>query len=338
MIRNIVFLSCILFFVAIECRDREDMFRFGLPDNVEVMLTRDMFLQREAMRRERSMNRTMDAAKGSGNYSEDGNSTSEFQKRAANPNLTYRGGIVMTSATVKSIFWGTNWMYSAFHKDKLDSVDLFFNGLSNSNYIKTGVEYTGSNGRATTTLKYNGRWVDTTSSAATSEGGNNQYNALVNKICSIMTNQWNSLDANGMSYIPVFVDQPRPAGMGYCAWHSYAYCGSKRFQFGFHWNLDGDSACDPRDTQNLRSQGATAIVNVAGHEVLEAITDPMLNAWLDSNSYENADKCAWKFPTPFITLTNGAKFKVQAEWSNNAYNARNGFADSSGNRGCISGA
>jgi len=53
MIRNIVFLSCILFFVAIECRDREDMFRFGLPDNVEVMLTRDMFLQREAMRRER---------------------------------------------------------------------------------------------------------------------------------------------------------------------------------------------------------------------------------------------------------------------------------------------
>jgi len=54
------------------------------------------------------MNRTIDAAKSSGNYSEDGNSTSEFQKRAANPNLTFRGGPVMTSATVKSIFWGVS--------------------------------------------------------------------------------------------------------------------------------------------------------------------------------------------------------------------------------------
>jgi len=315
------------------------MFRFGLPDNVEVMLTRDMFLQKEAMRRERSMNRTSDANKISGNTTnQDENNSTEYQKRAANPNMTFRGGPVMTSATVKTIFWGTNWMYSAFHKDKLDSMDLFFNGLSGSNYIKTGAEYQGSNGMPTTTIKYNGRWVDTTSSAAVSEGGNNQYNALVNKICSIMTNQWNSLDANGMTYVPVFVDMPRPSNMGYCAWHSYAYCGSKRFQFGFHWNLDGDSACDPRDNQNLRSQGATAIINVAAHEILETITDPLLNAWLDSNSYENADKCAWKFPQTSITLKNGAKFKIQAEWSNRANSLSSGFADSAGNKGCVSGA
>lgn len=325
-----------------QARDREDEFRFGLPDNVEVMLTRDMFLQREAYRRERSMNRT-DAYHVSGqNLTSENvgnlNNSTNAQKRAVNPNLTYRGGIVMTNAVIKSIFWGTNWMYSSFHKDKLDSMDLFFNGLSGSNYIKTGSEYYGTNGRATTKATYNGRWVDTTSASAVAEGGNPQYNALVNKICSIMTNQWNTIDPNGMSYIPVFVDIPRPSNMGYCAWHSYAYCGSKRFQFGFHWNMDNDPACDPRDTLNLRSQGASAIANVAGHEVLEAITDPLLNSWLDSNSYENADKCSWKFPTSFVTLSNGAKFKVQSEWSNAAYNGGSGFADASGNRGCISGA
>jgi len=58
---------------------------------------------------------------------------------------------------------------------------------------------------------------------------------------------------------------------------------------------------------------------VLGHEVMESITDPWLNAWLDPSDSEIGDKCAWTFQTPYVTLSNNARFKVQGEWSNNAY-------------------
>jgi len=74
-----------------------------------------------------------------------------------------------------------------------------------------------------------------------------------------------------------------------------------------------------------------------GHELMEAVTDPLLGSWTDEYGWENADKCSFKFPYPYITLTNGARFKVQAEWSNNAYFAGTGFPDGNGNYACIPG-
>jgi hypothetical protein len=340
--RNLILcgLLVVCLFAFADAREREDEFKYDFGDlPVELLLTRDAFLQRQQMRDQQSggMNRTQSGSGGDGSASSPTNSSS-FDKRQTNPRLIFRGGPVMTNAVIKSIFWGSKWAYSAFHQDKLDAVDSFFSGMSGSRYLATGSEYTGSNGRVTTTSSYQGRWVDTSDSSAVAAGGNTQFNALVNKACSIMTNQWNTLDPNGNSFVAMFTDIPRPAGMGYCAWHSYAYCGSRRFQFAFHWNLDGDGGCAANDGLNLHGAGASNIINVAGHELLEAVTDPLLNAWTDANGSENADKCAWKFPAPYITLSNGARFKVQAEWSNNAYNSGSGYSDASGYKGCVSGA
>ena len=92
------------------------------------------------------------------------------------------------------------------------------------------------------------------------------------------------------------------------------------------------------DTSGLHSQGLAAIANVSGHELAEALTDPASpGAWYDSSGAENGDKCAWTFGAPLVTFTNGTQWKIQGEWSNKAYTAGTGYANSSGQKGCLSG-
>jgi hypothetical protein len=92
-------------------------------------------------------------------------------------------------------------------------------------------------------------------------------------------------------------------------------------EFGFFFNLDGDSGCDPQDNSGLHSQGLAAIANVTGHELSETRTDPALNAWYDSSGSENADKCAWSFSGSLLQFSNNTQWKIQGNWSNTAFNA-----------------
>ncbi len=55
---------------------------------------------------------------------------------------------------------------------------------------------------------------------------------------------------------------------------------------------------------------------VEGHELAEAITDPLLNAWYDSSGNEIGDKCAWQGLATISTTT--GTFAVQPLWSNAA--------------------
>src|SRR5436309_1646877 len=80
-------------------------------------------------------------------------------------------------------------------------------------------------------------------------------------------------DPNGNGYYPVYTDIKR-GHANYCAWHSAGTCGGVPVQFAFFFNLDGDAGCDPQDTQTGHSQGLAALVNVTGHELSEARSDP----------------------------------------------------------------
>jgi hypothetical protein len=135
-------------------------------------------------------------------------------------------------------------------------------------------------------------------------------------------------------YYPVYVDAKR-GGAGYCAWHSWAsvnYNGqSVQVQFGFFFNLDGDSGCDPNDPSNTYAQGIEALANVSGHEISEVHTDPRGSAWFDRSGYENADKCAWIFDG-YVNL-GGVQWKVQDNWTNSAYVTNQGKTK----KGCVNG-
>lgn len=242
------------------------------------------------------------------------------------PDMTWHNGSIINSSAVTPIFWGTSWADSSFVGDKISGLDTWYVGFSNSNYAKTSDEYTGTNGQVGPSNTYGGHIVDTTTAS-----GGGSTSAILAEVCRTIGN---GAVSNG--YYPVYVDLPR-GNAGYCAYHSYGTCGSTPVQFAFFWNLDGDAGCDPQSTVPSESQGLAALANVSGHEFSEERTDPRNGGWYDSRGQENGDKCAWTFNVPFVTFANGSQWKIQGEWSNNAYNAGAGYPNSSGQKGCLDG-
>ena len=74
--------------------------------------------------------------------------------------------------------------------------------------------------------------------------------------------------------------------------------------------------------ENLERREVAAIANVTSHELSEAITDPRGSGWYDSGGAEDGDKCAWTFTS--LEKVGGQTWKLQQEWSNNAYTAGRG--------------
>ena len=243
------------------------------------------------------------------------------------PNLLYHGGPVMTSgAYVEPIFWGPRWNDPAFVADKITGIQSFYGGIGGSSYAATNTEYTQTGGsNVGTQVTLGSTHVD----LSTAPGGNST-STILDKACSAATN----LMTDG--YYPVYVDTRRGHAR-YCAWHSAGTCpNGVTVQFAFFFNLDGDAGCDPDDTSGKHSQGLAALGNVSGHELSEALTDPHLDAWYDSSGAENSDKCAWTFGTPLLTF-GGSQWKIQGNWSNDAFNSSTGYPNSSGQKGCIDG-
>lgn len=67
---------------------------------------------------------------------------------------------------------------------------------------------------------------------------------------------------------------------------------------------------------------ADAVINVTSHEQIEAITDPLINAWIDSAGFEIGDECAWDFGSTLAdggdVDLNGQPYGRQKEASNTA--------------------
>ena len=242
------------------------------------------------------------------------------------PDLIAHGGPIMPSATVTAIFWGTSWSNSGFVGDKISGLGSFYTGMSGSGYAGTSDEYSASNGRVGSTITYAGHTLDLSAGPTHAP----RTSAVLDEVCKVFP----SPTPGG--YYPVYTDLPR-GHAGYCAWHSAGSCNGITIEFAFFFNLDGDPGCDPQDNTTSHSQGLSALANVSGHELSEARTDPLLNGWYDSSGAENADKCAWAFNSASVPFKNGTSWKVQGNWSNNAYDNSSGYPNNSGQLGCLDG-
>ena len=247
-------------------------------------------------------------------------------------NMTYHGGKIMPTAVTKNIFWGPSWTNATFAGDKITGLDSWYSGHSNSNYAKTVDEYTGTNGTVGATTTHQGYVIDTSKAA-----NGSSTSAILAEVCKQVSAGNIVPDAAGNGYYAVYTDVKR-GNAGYCAYHSAGSCNGKPVQFAFFFNLDGDAGCDPSDTTTGHSQGLAALANVTAHELAEARSDPASpGAWYDSSGAENGDKCAWTFHVASVTFSNGAKWKLQGEWSNAAYTAGTGYPNSSNQKGCLDG-
>ena len=239
------------------------------------------------------------------------------------PNLSWHGGGIMSGgAAVTAIYWGSSW--SSSPGDKVAGLDGFYAGIGGSSYLGTTREYNGGAGTAnvSSAVTYAGHLTDSNAAPTQPPSTSAVLAVVARNIASPVQN----------GYYPVYSDQPRGTA-GYCAWHSSGYIGTTLVQFAFFFKLDGDLGCNPYSTVAGQSEGLAALANVSGHELSEALTDPHGDAWYDQQGSENADKCAWTFGHSSLTFANGTQWKVQGNWSNNAYNSASGYA----NGGCVDG-
>jgi hypothetical protein len=225
-----------------------------------------------------------------------------------NPDLLYNGGSILPTTTTKVIFWGVKWGDPTFVADKISGIDSWYEGVGGSSYAGSVDEYTDSLGQHVSAAStYAGHIVDT--SPASDSG------ALM-EACKLVPNP--SAD----EYVAVYLDQPRPGN--FCAYHTYTSCSSSspssQMVVSVFYNVDApDSGCNPGDSVTGHSQGLAALGNMSGHEFSEARTDPQFTAWIDSNGQETGDKCDFLFENPVVTFSNGTQWKIQANWSNYAY-------------------
>jgi len=239
------------------------------------------------------------------------------------PNLINHGGPVLQTSKAMAIFWGSSWNTPSFAGDKITGIDSFLGGFGGSKFAGTNTEYSG----ITTSMTYLGHTIDATDPSARKALTVSQAVAEACKVTG------NNPDASAV----YFIYTSTTAGhVNYCAWHSAGTCGNgKAVQVAYMPNIDNIGGCDPGGHLG-HSEGLAALANVTAHELSEAITDPRLNAWYDAGGSENADKCAWVFPST-VTLKNNTTWQAQGNWSNAHFNAGTGYANNSGQKGCING-
>jgi hypothetical protein len=221
---------------------------------------------------------------------------------AVAPQLTYRGGPLLTSVEVFTIFWGSEWNQSR-QSAVMKSMNLFFDFILTSALMDQLGEYTvpGKNiGHGTRT----GTRLLTSPAPSASVQDSDVQKLLQQEIAS------KNLPApNPNSLYFVFLPPGVQVVQGgaascqdFCGYHDSA---SGNIFYAV-MPYPGCSGC----TGGLAV--ADALTSTTSHELCEAITDPVPGqGWYDDNNGEIGDICAWK------TRVLGGH-TIQLEWSNNA--------------------
>ena len=214
-------------------------------------------------------------------------------------NLIDHGGPVLASANIYVIYWGDP---SDFPADFSDGLSKFYQGFSNSSYSNVLTQYLRGAPPPSVTLAGS---ASDTSPAPTRPP---KLKRVVKEACTFAQG---NVDPNGI-YVVAASEAPNDAN--FCAWHRVGNCKGSKIVVVYLPNVN--SACRITTTSaNNYSANTQSMVNYAAHELAESMTDPQINAWLDSRGREVADKCETKFAAP-VTLSNGSVWKLQELWSN----------------------
>jgi hypothetical protein len=221
---------------------------------------------------------------------------------AAAPQLTYRGGPLLTAVEVFTIFWGAAWEASP-QTVVMKSMNLFFDFILTSPLIDQLSEYN-------VTGKTIGHGTRTGTKILTAPApGNSVQDSAIQKLLQqeIASGVLPAATANSLYFffLPPGVQVLQGGSASckdFCGYHDAASDGV----FYAVMPYPGCSGC----TGGLAV--ADALTSTSSHELCEAITDPIPGqGWYDDNNGEIGDICAWK------TRTLG-NYTIQLEWSNNA--------------------
>ncbi|HEY7096585.1 MAG TPA: hypothetical protein VH437_07670 [Terriglobales bacterium] len=248
--------------------------------------------------------------------------------------INYHGGPIMSGTPNVYLIWYGNWISGPAPSDSLTTVNLvtnFFKNVSGSGYEMINSTY-GDNSNDVTGLVN----VAGSAKATNYPMGKNLSDAAIQQIVSKVISLGKlPKDTNGVYFVLTTSDVNATSGFCsvYCGWHTHGTISGSDIKYSFVGNPDRcASSCEPQTKSPNNDSGADGMINIAAHELEEAISDPDLNAWWDNVGQENADKCAWKFGTllggtigngGYNETMNGVNYLIQMNWEN----ARGGGCD-----------
>lgn len=238
----------------------------------------------------------------------------------ASTNLLYNGGPVMTGTTnVFAIFWEPSGSFVSSSYNSL--LQRFFKDVHGTTYYTILQQYKDGSGNGPVTAQLAGTFVDTRSYPSNPIFDSDIQNE-VSRAQSL--NGWSSSIHN---IFTVFTAR----GENECFDTSQSQCTFTTF-CGYHSTFGTNTiyAYLPYTGTNLNACGvpqspnnnfdADSTINVSSHELAEAVTDPLLNAWFDSSGSEIGDKCNFQFSSTNSaggdTFLNGDPYEIQLEWDN----------------------
>lgn len=243
-------------------------------------------------------------------------------QNATGNGINYNGGPVMTSTINVYLIWYGNFSYAPTTKTIIH--DLASN-IGGSPYMNINTTYTNASGAAATKNVVLAGERDDNYSNGTTTAAKKLSDA---KIQSIINSHIGAgkfpADPNGIYFLITSKDVTASSGFctQYCGWHTYGTLGGTA---NLKYSFLGDparclSSCAMYSSGTPNGNaGADGLASIFAHELEEAGSDPLLNAWYDSSGYENADKCAWTFGT----VTNQSNmhigtrdYLIQRNWVN----------------------
>jgi hypothetical protein len=222
---------------------------------------------------------------------------------AVAPQLTYRGGPLLTAVEVFTIFWGAAWQQPA-NAALLSQVNQFFDYILTSPLIDQLAEYNVPN-QAIGHGSHTGTLTITAPALGRSVTDTAIQHMLQNLISTNAAVPQPSPNTLYYVYVPPGVKVVQ-GGSASCQ----AFC-------GYHNDIAGQLfyAAMPYPGCAGCTGGLApldALTSTSSHELCEAITDPIPGqGWYDDNNGEIGDICAWK-------TKKVGPYTVQLEWSNKA--------------------
>jgi hypothetical protein len=232
--------------------------------------------------------------------------------------ISYNGGPIMTGTVNVYYIWYGNWNNNSATTILTD----WGNNIGSTPNYFVNVTYDDSAGDHVHSSVHLGRsTTDSYSRGATITG---------NDIFPIVTRALSSgrlpVDANGVYFVLTSHDVNVSDGFctQFCGWHTYGTFNGTNIKFAFVGDATRcNGSCGGLGTTPNGNAGADDMASVMFHELSETVSDPLLNAWGDSNG-ENGDKCAWNFG-PTYRAANGSPanarvgnrdFLLQQMWAN----------------------
>lgn len=232
--------------------------------------------------------------------------------------IYYHGGPVIVGTVSIYYIWYGDWEGNT----AIDILNNFAYHIGGSPYYNINTTYYDwTKTRVSNSVVFGGAIVDNYSK------GNNLSDADIRTIVArAIIDKKLPTDPNGVYFVLTSSDVSNYGFCSeFCGWHSYSLINGVYIKYSFVGNSERClSSCASQYLSPNNNPGADGMVSVVAHELVEAVTDPNLDAWYDKNGEENADKCSWSFGNTYY-LPNGSKanmnlggmeYLIQQNWVN----------------------